>query len=226
MSFRAGLGLGCAAAMLAAVPAAVRVAADGGSLALGWLLLAGGSALVLGPAVALARHARPLPSAVLAVLAGSAAVSIPLAVFARLLHQNTHHRPLGAATFAVVGLLLIVVASFVAWRALAWLQVSSSRARLLTVSVFGVTTLGAVALLALTGAAREWRGSVLDGAVVLVLLAVSVGLRVGSAWGDRLSRLAVPTWALLVVLGAGLSRAAIGPVVGQEAPVLSPLNGW
>ena len=226
MSFRAGLGLGCAAATLAAVPAAVRVAADGGSLALGWLLLAGGSALVLGPVAALARSARPMPPAVLAALAGSAAVSIPLAVFARLLHQNTHHRPLGAATFAVVALLLLVVASFTAWRALVWLQVSSARGRVLAVSIFGTTTLVAVALLGLTGTAREWRGSVIDGALVLALLAGCVGLRLGDAWSSRLSRLAVPTWALLAAAGVILSRAAIGLVVGQAAPVLSPLNGW
>ncbi len=240
MSPRAGLALGSLVAMVAALPAAARVASQGGSFALGWLLLAGGSALVLGPVVALARNARPLPVALLATLAGAAAASIPLAVLARLLHKNTHHRPLGAATFAVIALALVAFASFAAWRALAGLQQSASlpegerpqtrpsgdRPRWLLVSALGVTLLAAGALLGLSGTAPEWRGSIVDGGMVLALVAISLALRLDNSWSDRLARLAIPAWTLLVVIGVWLSRAQIGPLVGQAAPVLSPLNGW
>jgi hypothetical protein len=202
------------------------VASQGGSFALGWLLLAGGSALVLGPVVALVRYTRPVPVALLATLTGAAAASIPLAVFARLLHKNTHHRPLGAATFAVIALALVVLASFAAWRAFARLQESGARPRRLLVSALGVTMLAAAALLGLSGTAPEWRGSVMDGGVALALVATSVALRLDTSWSDRLARLGIPAWTLLVVIGVWLSRAQIGSLVGQAAPVLSPLNGW
>jgi len=224
LSFRAGLGLGLLAAMLAALPATVRLALQGESFGQGWLLLAGGGALVMGPAVALARAARPLPLTVLAVLAGTAAASVPLAVFARLLHQNTHHRPLGAATFAVFALIVVALASFATWRALVWVE--RARPRLPQVAGLGLPAAAAVLLLALAAGASSSRGSIADAVVVLALIVMGVAVRLNAAWSDRLSRLAPPMWALLVIVATWLSTGAVGPVVGQAAPVLSPLNGW
>ncbi|HEV8244838.1 MAG TPA: hypothetical protein VGP93_03685, partial [Polyangiaceae bacterium] len=122
MSFRAGLFLGSCAALLATAPAAYRVAQNGASGAAAWLLLAGGSALLLGPIVAFCRAARPLSDALQAALLGAALCAVPLSRFAELLEHGTHHRPLGAVTFAIVSSLLLMTASFVCWRTLVWLK--------------------------------------------------------------------------------------------------------
>lgn len=212
--------------MLAAVPAALRVGGHGGSAALGWLLLAGGGALVAGPVVALARAARPALAALWSVFAAVAVVAIPLSVFARLLHQTTHHRPLGAATFVMVALVLLCLTSFAAWRALVWLQASSHRPRWISVSILGVTGLVVLLLLGQLGLTSEWRASVLDATALSTLGVAAVALQPSAPWQARLRRVAVPAWATLVVLALWLSRGAVGPVVGEAAPVLSPLNGW
>jgi hypothetical protein len=226
LSPRVGLALGSLAAAIAAVPAALRVAAQGGSFGLGWLLLAGGSALVLAPAVALARAARPAPLTLLSTLAAASVLTAPLLLFARVLYDKTHHRPLGAATFAAAALVLLAIASFTSWRAFTWLTSTGVSARTLRLVLGGVSALAVVGSLALLSRAPAWRSSLLDAALALALAGAATALQLPAAWQGRLTRLAAPAWALLVIAGVVLSRGSIGSLVGQAAPVLSPLNGW
>jgi hypothetical protein len=172
--------------------------------------------------LALARAVRPVPTALLGALAGALVAALPLLVLARLLHQHTNHRPLGAATFAVLALLLVAFFSLAGWRALvAWPGQSSRR-----LLILGGFTLVLSGLAALAASHAPWRASVTDGVVLITLCVAASVLRLSDDWSRRLSRLAAPSWLVLALVGGILSQATIGSVVGEAAPVLSPLNGW
>jgi hypothetical protein len=68
-----------------------------------WLLGFGLSGLVFVPLLALHRALVPWGGFERAMLIGLMLASTPLMLFARLLIENTHHRPLGSVTFAVIG---------------------------------------------------------------------------------------------------------------------------
>ncbi len=227
MSFRAGLFLGSAAAFLAALPASLRAAHAGAVLPLALLVLAGGTALVVGPFVALARGQRPSGTVLPALFAGAAVGAVPLAVLGSLLVRQTHHRPLGAATFAALAAIAVVVATFVAWRALVWLKGSEPgvRERWSVRLVNGAALLAFVVLLAGVATSTA-RSMVVDGALVAGLSLLAWLVRVPPALSVRLGRWGLPVWAVLVAVALVLSRGSVGAVVGEVAPVLSPLNGW
>jgi hypothetical protein len=83
-------------------------------------VLAGGAALWLGPALMGFRRLLPLGAGQSAVLCGLGLGALPLAKLAGLLKVATHHRPLGAVTFALMALGLVLGSTIVAARALAW----------------------------------------------------------------------------------------------------------
>ncbi len=221
MSFRSGLTLGVAAAVLASLPGLIRLLSAGAPV-LAVLVLIGGAALALGPLVAFGRQARPLNRGLSACLVG-AGWSLPaLLVLGRLIEQKTHHRPLGAATFAVLALIVVLGASTLAGRALS--LSSSRRPAILALAVAGSLTL-LVAAQAFTGAG-SFRASLVDGAAVCSVVVLAIALPVSKALETRLHSLALPLWGLLALAGIVLSRTTAGGLVGELAPVLAPLNGW
>ncbi len=145
-----------------------------------------------------------------------------LFVLGRMIEQKTHHRPLGAATFAVLSLLVVLGASIVIGRAL---SLASSR-RLAWFALAAVAALAVVvAAQAFTGAG-PFRASLLDAVVAVAVAVLAIALPVSVTREERLQRLALPLWGVLAVAGIVLSRTTVGGVVGELAPVLSPLNGW
>jgi len=73
-------------------------------------------ALVAGTAGALLRGLRPAPLAVRAAVWAALLAVLPLSLFGRLLSAGTHHRPLGAVTFAIVALGVLAASLLVALR--------------------------------------------------------------------------------------------------------------
>jgi hypothetical protein len=221
LSFRSGLAIGTAGAVVASLPAVIRLL-QAGAPALAVLLLVGGSALVLGPLVALGRQARPPARALLGTLLGAGASLPVLVVLGRLIEQKTHHRPLGAATFAVLSLLVVLGASIVIGRAL---SLATSR-RVAWIALAAGAALGVlVAAQAFTGAG-PFRASLLDALLAGAVAVLAIALPVSATREERLQRLALPLWGVLALAGIVLSRTSVGGVVGELSPVLSPLNGW
>ncbi len=218
------------ASLLGAVPGALRASSAGASLPLAWLALVGGSALLLLPfcialRIQLGRGAAGRRQ--LMVLVATFGLSAPvLGILLKLLKTGTHHRPLGAATFA--GMALIAVAGVLAvvgrlGTFAAQDTTAGKRAGLALKLAAGVGVLGLVyAALPLLGAAK---GSLLAG---LLLIGASGAL----CWlgqpkvSGTLARAGVAVCLLLSVLSGVLLRSsALLETLQKQAPV-SLGAGW
>lgn len=103
-----GAVFGLPAGALLALPVALRAAVPFRAAMMVWLAGLGLLGLTAGLVTGMLRASRPLPSS-----AGSVPLAIllatgPLAFAGKSLHAATHHRPLGAATFAVVCLVVML----------------------------------------------------------------------------------------------------------------------
>jgi hypothetical protein len=209
-----GALIGC----VVATPAALRLGSAEVSLVLAWLALAGGGALWLAPLAWGLRDVRGW-RAVGMVVAGLALSSLPIAMAARVLKASTHHRPLGAATLAVVALVLVLAAL---WLASALLSERYGRAVKVGVSAAAVVSLLATTALALpvlpTGVARG----------VLVDVTSCFGLLALAQWFELPRRLAaVPAplarygWLGLALAGVVVlvSASPLPHVLAEHSPV-------
>jgi len=192
-----GALLGSALGAIAGAVAAARLGGGAGA----WLTSAGFAALALGPAVGALRAARPFSRAALAVPLG-AVVALPvLSLLARVLKATTHHRPLGAATFAVIAAAMLLGAIALSGR----LLIAGSAA-----TPDGGSRVARVALAAL----------------VLVSLAISVVLLL-PALSSEAARAGVRApyveGALLLAAGAAAGLVTLPPGVGRVARIGGPL---
>jgi hypothetical protein len=137
----AAFGVGTVAAVVSALPALPRVVGAGGSAALGLLALTGGTALVLGPALMLAGAVRAEKTGLRVALLGLSLAAAPLSLLGEALKRGTHHRPLGAATYAVLALAIVAGAVLVGWRLLRFSESGSPTAGRI---VLGLTACGAL----------------------------------------------------------------------------------
>jgi len=225
LSFAFALLLGTLAAALAAVPAALRAPEPGPT----WLVLAGAAALVLGPALGGIARGRPLSDGVCAALAGLGLSTLPLAVFANRLQISTHHRPLGAVTFAIAALVMTALALAVALRWLDWARSANAASRR---SVWARRALASAALagplllalmLATTAAGRH---GLFDVTLCLGLAALALLGRWPAAVVRLGSKAGIPVW--LIVVCASLV-AAFGPTraaAEDASPALYAPFGW
>jgi hypothetical protein len=155
----------------------------------------------------------------LAVLLGLPA----LTVFGQVLHRSTHHRPLGAATFAVVGAALLLGLVVVTTRLLAAAERGRGGARLAR-GVLGVAVVLAlgVEIALIRAALRQAGGGLtqawLDAGLIVVATALASALPV-----PRLpSWVGAALWAAAVgACAVALERSpAVREVVSDRAPVL------
>lgn len=213
--------LGCA---VAALPGALRAASAGASLPLAWLALWGSAALMVGPVAGAWRAARPLPASAFSLPLGLGLSLAPLLVFARVLKTATHHRPLGGATFAIVAAFLVLGATAVSARVIAWAARREGAASKLPLAL-GVLGSCLAVPLALPLLSPELRGSALDGALCLAVAAAGALVPVRGALG---SRVGLPLWlaAVVLALSLGLGAAETRAVLAERAPVLLGLAGW
>ena len=185
---------GLPAGALLALPVALRNVSP---VASGWLIWLGATGL-LGVAVTicagLLRMARPLPSAVSIVPPAIVFAAGPLSFLGTALHAHTHHRPLGAATFAVLSVILLLGCFALAARTRVTLASSDSGKRLFgRVLFYGMMAfslaLGLRGFLALLGTAKlhtSYLAAILDG-----LLGVSVSVVGGFVrYSPRLEQIA------------------------------------
>jgi hypothetical protein len=192
-----------------------------------YLALVGGAAATTVPLSVGIRAARraapaqePAPSALHVVMLGAWVALGPLAVLATLLKANTHHRPLAAATYAVVALALVIGALAVSARLLALMARNRRVGRaavLLVAAAAGVLVLAALrrgALDAVFGRAVFQLVLVAGAAVFAARLRWTPGLRPPGA-------LALVAWAAVVAAGAqALSDPALAAVAAERAPLL------
>jgi hypothetical protein len=214
--FRYGLLIGAAAA---AVPAAWRATG-----VLSWLALWGATALIVGPVAGALRSLRPVPQALRVLGTGLALAAPALMLFGEVLQRTTHHRPLGAVTFALGGLGLVAGAVAVASR-LHELRASASRlARYAAIGLTDAGVLVAAVLVALAARHPALRSGLLDAA--LACGAVALGARLPRLpLGDRAVAILGPTlWALVVVAGVVVLRLV--PDVQCAGPVLIGFAVW
>jgi len=217
---RSRLLVAAVASAIAAVPAALRVE----SVAAAWVVLAGAQALVLGPLLAGLAIRRPLGAPVLAVLAGLGLSAPLLAGFAALLKSATHHRPLGAVTFALAAAFGVILTSGAVFRILT-APTTPARARAVQRGVLALAALGpaaALILLLVRGGARP----VVEGALALGIAALLLVPPWPEAIRRASERLGLPVWAGLVTVGV-LVAVGLGGVAARDAsPVLLAPLAW
>jgi len=223
----AALGAGTLAALVSAVPAAPRAAAEGAHVALAFVSLAGGTALVLGPALVAAGAVRTDTSGFRAVFLGLALAALPLALFADVLEQSTHHRPLGAATFAVLALALVlgfVAATFRLFEILEACSFAVRRASFAFVVALALAGVAAVLVRAL--GAPGLVPHVLDGLRALATATLCHLLLRFPRVASVARRVGAPLWVFVVVAGLVAGRGATGAAIRAAAPVLGGPEAW
>lgn len=205
------------------IPAALRAATGGAGLAMAWLALWGSAALMIAPVAGACRVARPLSPFAFSLPLGLALALGPLMVFARVLKTATHHRPLGAATFALVAAILVLGATAFSARVIAW---SRGRGGALSKLPHGLAALGLAlgAVLLLPALSSALRSSLFDGVLGVAVVAAAAWAPEKSALG----RVGLVLWLVVVAagLGLGLSAPTTRAALAEHAPVLLGLSGW
>lgn len=181
---------------------------DGASL--GWLLRAwGDTALIVVPFVVAMRRARFSARALSASATGALVAALPAALVGAILAARTHHRALGAVTFAVAALVIWALSTAVA------LRVSFSASRLSRIAPFALAALSVLAV-ATVGVARVRASFGVEAAaeVLIVGAAVALSIRVPRLDAPRWGGVAgVLTWAVVVL--AGLMSRRVNPPPGD-----------
>ncbi len=222
----ATFGLASVAAALVVVPATLRVAAAGAGVLPVWVGLAGGSALLVGPVVALAASLGG-PGRLVAPGVGIGLSAAPVALLGAMLKATTHHRPLGAATFGVLALALVLAALFVAARAFSAFHARPTpghRALVALLMVLALASFGGVLVVSL--ADPGLRAHVIDGSLLVVAAAAALG---GQRWLPRVAWLGLAGWGLwgILVLGSAfLGRSGTFEQLRERAPVLAGPAAW
>jgi hypothetical protein len=194
---------------------------------LAFLALFGGTALVLGPALVCASALGGEAQRGRAVSFGLAFATAPLAVLADGLKQNTHHRPLGAATFAVLALALVAGALFLAWRLLAYVRSGATNGRRAVFWLMVGGALGSVGFVLVRAlGAPGLVPHVLDGLRALATATLCHLLLRFPQVTALARRIGGPMWVAVVVSGLAVSRGGVGSAVESAAPVLGGPLAW
>lgn len=219
-SARSELAWSAAVCLLGAAVAALglgAVALPSGSKLGAYLPLVGGAVATAVPLAVGLRVIRR-PSLVALLLGGWLALG-PLCLFGALLKANTHHRPLAAATYAVVALIMGVGSLAVSARLVALSKGPARRIVLASVAALALVSALLVVLVLRRGFAQPGLGqTLLDG---FVLVAVAAG---AARVGPRRRIPAIPVvlmWLAVVAAGAqALSDPSLALLATDRAPLL------
>lgn len=129
VAFGEGLLFGLPGGGLLGLPVALRVTSNLNDAFLVWLAALGLYGMLLGVLSAALRVARPLPRRSPALLIGFGFAFGPLCQLGTILVKQTHHRPLGAATYAVAAAMVIIVTWALATTALVSVHSTYKRRR-------------------------------------------------------------------------------------------------
>ncbi len=211
------LAVGTLAALVVALPAAIRASGAGASLPLSWLALAGATAIMAGLVGACLRSLSPWPQSLTALIYGVVFALPVLGVFATVLKTATNHRPLGGVTFAVIGAGVLIGCLVFAARAVAW---TITRPRRLTLQVI-VALAGLLAARVLLSIPSEpaLRGSLIDA------LALLVAIGIAGLWTppNALRSRTVALGAFFAVAALGLGLTLLSPGTAEIARSTAPL---
>jgi hypothetical protein len=212
-SYGLSMAIGAAVAVLGFAPKATWADA---------LMVVGGLALLFTPAAAATGALRCQEPAekserLALSLALAAVIALPpLAVLGALLKAVTHHRGLGGVTFAVLGLVVVLVALALGRRVAGWVAPRPAAVPWARRVAVGAAVVAALAAVAFAGWLRSGR---LD--VVLFLFAPVLGARaplIRALWLGRLSW-AVTALGALVALVLALGHP-LSSGVGQDVPLV------
>jgi hypothetical protein len=223
VSASAGFLFGVLAAALAAIPAALRTE----SALVVWAALVGSTAALLGPLLAGLRLLRPMRVGLLAILLGIGLAAWPTALLLSLLKSSTHHRPLGAVTFAFAAGVVLLATCAAALRLLTWFPPggASRTTRPASVGLLVCALGGPLLLLLRLGASAQARAPLFDACLALGLAAALLLV----PWPTRFARWAErggpAVWGVVVLLGLLAARAA-GDTAFQASPVLLGAFAW
>ncbi|HEY3499205.1 MAG TPA: hypothetical protein VGK73_31155, partial [Polyangiaceae bacterium] len=162
-----------------------------------------------------------------AALLGLALAVLPLAVLGERLKLQTHHRPLGAATYGVLALGLLALFVFATARLLEWVERDPTPFRRASRSAALLAALGGlgIALLRALGV-ESIRGEVLD-ALRVAAVGVLAYLALDQPRVERLLRRAgVLLWIIVVAAGLWAGRGEVGVSIRAHARVLSGVVAW
>lgn len=153
-------------------------------------------------------------------------------IFASVLKVGTNHRPLGAATFAVIAAALVAGALAVSARLVSWSSNEDAKGRtIVRWLMYGLALAGTALLVKQALPVARGPGAVrtglFDGAVALMLALVAVRFRLPEG-ARRVAKLGVPIWLAVSVVGIVLQVAvpAVRDTARQVAPVLLGPIGW
>lgn len=224
------LGLSCALAVVlsacAVLPAAGRLAADGLAFGAAWLALGGSTAFVIGPSLFLAgRLSANAGSGLRPALVGACWAIFPLSLFGSILKLETNHRPLGAATFAMIALAVLIAAVIVASR----IEHAATRDRdgrgaklRIGALVVAFMSAGVAAFHVLRN--PELRSGGLDG--LSLAAAAALGLLLQRKVPPRSTfRHAVPLWVVVAVSGLVVTSSHVD-AIARVAPVFGGPFAW
>ena len=239
--------LGTGAAIVASLPAAVRISSAGPSFLGAWLACAALTALPLAVAVGVGRTARrawlELAEGDGRPIAVGVAIWVALclpafAILGSVLRTVTHHRALGGVTFAILAIALAVVAAITAWRVVTFAldllarrplrRVPMLSAALILFALVLATPAGrtlpttGLGIAALSPAARA---ALVDGGLALVAAVLAVAVDIAPEWRKRFAMAGGPVLALLVAAG-GLCMAqspALFRAVAHEGALAGPI---
>jgi hypothetical protein len=215
--------------VLAVLPAAIRCISGTTALSTGlgaWLVLWGLAASLMGPMTLLLHASKPWPKLSWSVPLGILFALPPFTMLGGILHRSTHHRPLGAATFALLGAVVLLGLVGLTARLVTWSGTSERRQWL------GATFLalaGGAAVLAevlwVRSAMRQagphhLGGLLVDGGLVVLVAAAGVSMPVQIV---RIPRWLGPSlWLVVVGVSAILITAspAVRGVVSTHAPLV------
>ncbi len=195
---------------------------------LAWLILAGGSALVLLPfswALAQGLRGQDVSARIQLVTLGvSVLLAAPLLnVVLRVLKSATHHRPLGAATFALIAALVLIGCLALVGRLAAYAgpQASARAQRPARLALIALALVGGLGTL--LAALPLLSAGVIDG-LLLVGVATALTARGLPAPRGMLPKLGLGVVLLLVVTSGALSRS---DAVLQQLQAQAPVSlGW
>ncbi|MCC6216399.1 MAG: hypothetical protein IT376_16175 [Polyangiaceae bacterium] len=212
----AGLLAGTAAGLAAGALAALR---PGGPSWAEAMALGAAAATVTAPLAAGLRALGAPSGAGWAPLEGAWLTAAPLGVFGALLAAKTHHRPLGAATFALVGAAVVGAAVWLCAR----LHAGDGVGRAGVWAARAIGAAGAVWLLTRLDAGEAARVGLVEATVLLALGALAARVPLAS---PRVPWLAAAAGALAVGVGGRLAAAAVAsPALIERAPVLAWVAG-
>lgn len=190
-----------------------------------WVACAGSGALVLGPAWFGARTLLPQWRLLAALACGLGVALGPTMLLGRLIKTATHHRPLGAMTYAVVACVVALCAWVLAGRLFHLAQTSSSvalrRGSQLVLAGLLLASL-AIAALGVTALESALAPVLIDGAALLVLSIVGLKLGLDLKLGSTPPLLAWLAWGLAVGAG-GLMSAQLGAPAATASLPLSAM---